>query len=807
MKRLILEVSLKPFFDTSPKAIEATIRQILNQWRPLIDTAERISFLLWTAEGSEILDYRGRLQDEIQWAKWVGVANDAPTSPSDPDRKGLHSNRWPYCEHPPILTYQLLQEIVLTLKSLAIQLTGKPTTIGAIFDPGPEFAESDFKYKRHPEVNKGSIMGHQQWMHCAGVLHADTEAYAGFPNGIPEGTSIGTFLGRQSQYFLTDLGFDYLWLSNGFGYSLDSWNVTGEIFDGQTFDTSNARQVNESILQFWRDFRRECPAVPIETRGSNLSTAMDLASDGSPLREIYAGGFNLTAPVNSPWAAINGDYGLELVGWLSHIAELPEGDIVPFRYYIHDPWWLNSPWLDRYGREPHDIYLPLATARVGRSGAIVPPDSVALLTIDDSFGRMPEEVPLEIIPHLRRAFEDFSDEPGLVTWIYPFDEYHDRVFANPSRASEVFFGDWFMRAAINQGFPLNTVVSTENFLSSLAARPATYDRTILVCPVPDAGTPLSEALLKHLTSGGQVLLYGPLDHSAPAILELLNVEKGESLTGNLTFHTSLKSDSLQTGSFPENFLFRAIVSGGGLDNVLLPSVPEDLEILAEATSGAESRLFAALRSLPGGGRLGWVRGALGESVSKENMLPVPDNPEQWFRSERIMRWMLDRFGVALRFDKPSIQTPDPIVLASRCRGAWYFSGYSPSTQVTLKWRFPEGVPIPVGCDIMLADSLGSMPLLRAWHRECRIFVSQSESGEVTCQEQYSGEWGIKRRLRVSGLKNATVTFLPDSSEPERAVRFQKHEGYLGLGANIPFHTELHGQLVAERVTGELLVSW
>ena len=37
---------------------------------------------------------------------------------------------------------------------------------------------------------------------------------------IPEGMSLGTFLGGQSQHFLTDLGFDYLWLSNGFGFSI-----------------------------------------------------------------------------------------------------------------------------------------------------------------------------------------------------------------------------------------------------------------------------------------------------------------------------------------------------------------------------------------------------------------------------------------------------------------------------------------------------------------------------------------------------------------------------------------------------------
>ena len=86
-----------------------------------------------------------------------------------------------------------------------------------------------------------------------------------------------------------------------------------------------------------------------------------------PLRDIFRKVPNLQPPPNSPWAALNGDFGLELVGWLSHIAELP-GDSYPFRFYIHDPWFINSPWLDRYGRYPHDLYLPFALTRVEQRG-------------------------------------------------------------------------------------------------------------------------------------------------------------------------------------------------------------------------------------------------------------------------------------------------------------------------------------------------------------------------------------------------------------------------------------------------------
>ena len=137
------------------------------------------------------------------------------------------------------------------------------------------------------------------------------------------------------------------------------------------------------------------------------------------MREIYAGKFNLEPPPNSPWAALNGDFGLELAGYMSRIAELPAGQGFPFRYYVHDPWWLNSPWLDRYGREPHDIYLPLSIGRINGRGQVETPESVAFLTIDDSFGRMPDKCPNEVIPHILAALEDAPDRPGPLVWVYP----------------------------------------------------------------------------------------------------------------------------------------------------------------------------------------------------------------------------------------------------------------------------------------------------------------------------------------------------------------------------------------------------
>ncbi|HEY3330429.1 MAG TPA: hypothetical protein VGK19_10440 [Capsulimonadaceae bacterium] len=800
MKRLILEISLKAFRDISDGGIETVAQTIARQWSALIGHADCVSFLMWTADGSEILDYRSELTDEIEWARWIGIANKPPHSSGG---RTLHDIRTAYCDNPPIVTYERLRAVVTILKRVVSGLTGKAVTVGTTFDPGPEFAESSFKYVRHREIAAGNTMGQGQWVNCGARLKGDVRQYAAYPNGIPDDTSLGTFLGAQSKHFLADMGFDYLWLSNGFAFSLSAWSVTGEVFDGTRFDTETAPVVNKKILDFWQDFRHECPDVPLETRGSNLSTGMDLSSDASPMRDIYRGGFNLIAPPNSPWAALDGDYGLEITGWLSHIAELPETGTYPFRYYIHDPWWLNSPWLDRYGREPHDIYLPLSCSRIDANGGIQTPDSVSLLTIDDSYGRMPDQVPLEVTPHIVQALSAAPDAPGAVTWIYPFDEYHDWTFATPSRASEVFFGDWFMRAAVNQGFPLNTVVSTSNFLAAFEKNPHLFAGTILTCPVPDAKSILTDAIISIADRGGKVLLYGPTRHASMALRERMGVSIATPVEGEMAFSTTLTPDIVEDGAYADRIRVPALLSGGGLEEV---SHGGGAITMAEAGVGANSRVFSSISSTKSGGAIGWIRGAFCETLNG-GQLPVGDDPRDFFQAARLMRWMLAEFGTVLRLRKRDVSTGDPVIVASRSRNAYYFSGFSRSTTARLIWRFPQGVPIPVGCDVAIANGLGEISLSRAWQRECRVFVDQIESSEVTCREQYSGEIGVTRRLLVQGLRNATVSFYADPAFVDAGVRFQERIGYLGLGSSIPAHSIKPGVLQAVEVNGDLLISW
>ena len=808
-ERITFEMSVKPFRSVEEKAIREVCDEIFRQWSPLIRRCRSIAVMLWTADGSELLDYRSRMEDEIEWARYIGIGHPpAEPLPGDPKRESLHATPWLYLPNPPRITYGVLRTIVRCLKEVGAAQTGKPVTVGTTFDPGPEFARSSFKYVRHPEIAQGSIMGANKWVACSAILHADDRAYAGFPKGIPEGTSLGAFLGGQSRHFLRDLGFDFLWLSNGFGFSLSSWDTKGVLFDGKQFDPTKAREVRETILRFWRDFRKECPDLTIETRGSNLTVGADLASAASPLRDIYRGGFKMIAPPNSPWAALDGDFGLEIVGYLSRIAELPPDEKFPFRFYTHDPWWLNSPWFDRYGRESHDIYLPLATARLDRAGRVTRPAHLNLLTIDDSFGKMPEACPNEVTPHFIRAMEHFSDEPGLVTWVYPFDEYHDRVFGDAPRLAEPFFSDWFLRSAVNAGFPLNTVVSTGNFLSSLKAQPDLYRRTILLSPVPDAGSPVESALLGCIENGQDVLLYGPVDHASPRLREALNLKVQSPLTGALQLQTSLESDAFREGTVPRTLQHREVVSAGGVNTVEQQSGATGFEVCASVSDGAAARVYAVFREStgPDKGRLAWLRGSFCSTVS--GRLPTPDDPRKLFPAEWLLRWMLGLFGVAWLFDKPGPETRAPLVLAARHRNGLFFSGYCPSTAVKLRLRLPHGAPLLVGAETFLERGRATYTMPRAWHRECRCLVNQTADGELACVERYSGHVGITRRLHLRGLKDAEVHFLPEWPADESKVIMAANDLRPHRRESIPYDVEDAGRrLVARKVTGELLISW
>lgn len=806
---ITLEMSLKPFRKNDKEYIEKISHEIFTQWGSLLRHTDTVSIMLWTADGSEILDYSGNLNQTLEWAKYVGNPNTDYEVNSHPNENlSLHERALTYIENPPEFNYSDLKHIVSVLKKTGRKLTGKQIRVGATFDPGPEFAKSTFKYEKHPEVCMGATMGTKTFVCCYSTLNADNSRYAGFPNGIGQDTPFGTFFGRQSQHFLTDIGFDYLWLSNGFGFGMETWSATGAVFDGKNFHPEKISDTREKIVNFWNLFRKECPDFRIETRGTNLSTGIDLAADGVDLKSIYNGGFNILPPPNSPWAALNGDFGLELAGYMSRIAELPDQRYL-FRYYTHDPWWINSPWLDRYGREPHDIYLPMAVSRINSVGEVKIPTHLNFLTIDNSFGEMPVQVPDEVTPHILQARRTSPDQAGPVVWIYPFDEYHDWAANKPERIEKIYYGDWFIRQAINEGFPMNTVVSTKNFISIRNAEKPVFNGSVLVSIVPPPASELENHLMDFVKRGGKLIVYGPISNGSKEFLKFLNINISEPISGE--FRTEILMETDQPQNQPSMILRHdKQMSGGGIETVVADSNAPDTKVLAQAFQNHEKRDIAVFRKNNEwhGGAVCYIRGT-NSATYKGGHLLTPDDPEKWFSGSLLMRYSLGQFGYSILYKKKLKEIKNPINCISNHNNAFYFSGYVPDLTVEQQFLFPQGAPILTGWETEMKNGYATYRFPKAFHEECRVFVEQKE-GILSCFEIHSGEKGITRRIGIKGLKNTTVKVYPPEHAFENSFKAYLNSGYPYKTGQIEGEKEVGypgNYYVFKNITGQLIVSW
>jgi len=56
--RVVLEMSPKPFPDMREASLRQVCREVFRQWSPLVRQADAAAVMLWTADGSEILEYR-----------------------------------------------------------------------------------------------------------------------------------------------------------------------------------------------------------------------------------------------------------------------------------------------------------------------------------------------------------------------------------------------------------------------------------------------------------------------------------------------------------------------------------------------------------------------------------------------------------------------------------------------------------------------------------------------------------------------------------------------------------------------------
>src|SRR3546814_11419410 len=70
-----LELSLKPFPALDDAALTQTVSEAFRQWMPLLRAPSSCSIMLWISDGSEILEWAGELDQQIELARYNGFNN------------------------------------------------------------------------------------------------------------------------------------------------------------------------------------------------------------------------------------------------------------------------------------------------------------------------------------------------------------------------------------------------------------------------------------------------------------------------------------------------------------------------------------------------------------------------------------------------------------------------------------------------------------------------------------------------------------------------------------------------------------
>ena len=823
LRTLVLEVSGKAFMNDTEEEMRRVAETMIRQWSYLAQRAEKISFLLWLADGSEIFEYNRDLDKTFEWCYLHGIANPAPDPSVLPpveaaflsgDKKNLNTqakNERKYRPDAEPRTYRWLKRLNEILRETAYDMTGLPAEIGATLDNGPEFAVSDFKYGRHKEIATAHSIYPNSFVPCTAVLHGDHDSYAAFPDGIPEGTTLGRFLGAQFLEFAKDLGFDYLWLSNGMGFGLETWGLTGGLFDGKEFHPEKAPELRQQLVDFWEEIVSANPGIRFQTRGSNYSAGIEMATDAAPLPWIYDKDL-ITVPVNSPSSAIYYNLGLSITAWMSHIAELPANGHIPFRYYIHDPWFKNTPWIDRYAGQGWDLYPILAIGRVNSSGKVEAADSCAFLSCDDSWGRMPDEVPLEVQPLIAEAFRHLPDKPGPLLWVYPFREYGDLQDIRKTFNEECFAVD-----LVQSGTPLNTVISTGNFRKIAAENTAWFRQTIPVIPASVLNSPENlQALRTIVESGGTAAVYGSVNNLCAEARAFLGVESGEPLSGILTAFTPCGDISLDGKEYNRSINLLPHLCDGGLSEI-----PGDCRVLAWGGTAQERRVLASVAKR-GAGQVGFVRSLSpwqeedpqAQNKTLHQRREMRARGDLRYPADRLMRMVLAEFGWAITMHTADTSCWVPRLTIARHDNAFYISGYAPDTTTQLQFSTPWGSPIPAEKDVQFRDGRGLYHMPRAPHWECRAFVKQ-KNGTVLYRTGIRFQYWTQEQFDLVGLKDAEVRyFVPDGYDrAELRLNTEVDEPNFQYGRTAPVLNDFRWEdtpagrcIVAEHVTGTLNIA-
>ena len=257
------------------------------------------------------------------------------------------------------------------------------------------------------------------------------------------------------------------------------------------------------------------------------------------------------------------------------------------------------------------------------------------------------------------------------------------------------------------------------------------------------------------------------------MLELIGVERKTALDGELSLTLFTDSDMVENGVYSNCVLVDPMISDGGIDAVLSSESNADLEVLAKVSNGSEERILSVSRTFDKG-QLIWLRGINCSRFVKGSYLLKPDNPLEYFPIEILMRTAVSRFGWKLYFEKYDITSKSPVIMLHRHDNAMYFSGYAPDTTVSVKMKTPLGAPILLCDETIYENGFVHYNMPRSWRKECRVFVEQEENSIISCREMPAVSNLVERRVKVGGLKNATVYVLPKNGYENKTLTQLDH---------------------------------
>jgi len=831
IKRVIVELGIKPYTSYDQETIERVSYNAFKFWEHILRSAPETDVLLWIGDGDEVFNWRGDMNDEINYNTSVGFNNmDYGVYP-----ESRHYKSYPpvdYIPNPPKLTYAILKRIVTCLREKARELLGREIGVGTIIDAGPEFVQSTFKYERHPEIIEGGpesqLPKSLGFLNCYAKMKADDYPYAEFPDGVPEGTSFGEFLGKQLKSMCAAVDIDYCWFSNGFGLTHYAWSYLGEVYDGRKWDVQAAPRIIDNFAGFWRDFRTHCPDLRIELRGTNYSIGQDSSAHGIDVRRVYSEGkVTLPAP-NPPWGSMHLE--LEMASFMSRISWTPAERIL-FRFYMNDSWFLSQPWWCYYNREPFDIYCPMSIGRVNADASVDVATDLSLMTVNSgqgSLGRPEEAEGVEITPHYKRAFEYSPDAPGPVVWVYPFDEYQDLANEGSDELKKVFFQDWFVTRCIAGGMPLNTVVNTGNFRELMKAKPEALAQSVLFAPASIGASEHVAPLLDFVRSGGRAIVYGSLEDAPQELLDALNLKLGEPLDGELDVSATLPEATFTHAPGPRRLMHRSRISAGGVRAVVADAGNGDTQVRVAVSRDGAERAYCVSRSDRSwqGGRLAWIRGSLPFEAKPVSIEPIADDMGEYYDAGQWICGLLEEMGITVRQTRTDVNTPGAFTFIHRHDGAFVFSGHKPDVTVSVELGMPDGAPVLEGQEVQVQGGLARCVLGKSFNYQCRAFVRQEAESTVKHRELRTRR-DENRHFRIEGLVDATVTVYPQPGyaragkmelrrvnvysipDPTAEEELKKRRKTPDLPEEDLDYAvdEARGCVTVEHVTGALAVTW